>query len=34
MDVIGEAVVLAGLGAFGSAALWRMMQRGAEMAVV
>jgi sarcosine oxidase len=32
MEAIGKDVVVVGLGAFGSAALWRLAQRGAEVA--
>ena len=34
MEVIRKDVVVVGLGAFGSAALWRLAQRGAEVAEV
>jgi sarcosine oxidase len=34
MEIIGKDVVVIGLGAFGSAALWRLAERGAEVAGV
>ena len=32
MEIIGKDVVVIGLGAFGSAALWRLAHRGADVA--
>lgn len=34
MEVIGKDVIVVGLGAFGSSALWRLAERGAEVAGV